>query len=177
MFRRSLNTWKKWRRSSNAFNRTYLFSVTIYLGADHRGFALKERIKKILVDEAYAVEDLGAAEMTPDDDYPDYARAVAEKVAGSPLDRRGIVICGSGFGVDIVANKFAGVRAALAMSPDHVYQGRHDDDVNVLAFAADFVDPDNALKITHLFLSTPFDDKDARFERRIAKIADIEKGR
>ncbi len=151
--------------------------MTIYLGADHRGFALKELIKKTLADEAYAVEDLGAAEATPDDDYPDYARAVAERVAESPFDRRGIVLCGSGFGVDIVANKFDGVRAALAMSPEHAYQGRHDDDVNVLALAADFVDRDDALKIVHMFLSTPFDDKDARFERRLEKIKEIERGR
>lgn len=150
--------------------------MTIYLGADHRGFALKERIKEALAG-AYAVEDLGAARMTPDDDYPDYARAVAEKVAESPSDRRGIVVCGSGFGVDIAANKFAGVRAALAVSPKHIAEGRHDDDVNVLALAADFIDPDDALKIVDAFLTTPFDDKDARFGRRLGKIKEIERGK
>ena len=166
--------WKKWRPSFNAVRRIYSPSVTIYLGADHRGFELKERLKKALADEAYSVEDLGAAKMMQDDDYPDYARAVAEKVAESPIDRRGIVICGSGFGVDIVANKYPGIRAALAMSPEHVHQGRHDDDVNMLALAADFTGPDDALKIVNSFLSTPFDGKDERYKRRLEKITDIE---
>ncbi len=148
--------------------------MVIYLGADHRGFALKEGIKKKLMDEGYAVEDLGAAAAVPDDDYPDYAGAVAAKVAQAPNEQRGIVVCGSGFGVDIVANKFKGVRAALAMSPDHVYEGRHDDNVNVLALAADYVAPEDAMKMVHVFLTTPFDVKDARFARRIEKIEAIE---
>ncbi len=148
--------------------------MIIYLGADHRGFALKESIKKMLTDEGYAVEDLGAPAMVPDDDYPDYAAAVAAKVAKGPAERRGIVACGSGFGVDVVANKFKGVRAALAMSPDHVYAGRHDDDVNVLALAAEYIAPEDALKMVHVFLSTPFDEKDARFARRLGKIGEIE---
>jgi ribose 5-phosphate isomerase B len=150
--------------------------MIIYLGADHRGFALKERIKAVLKEEAYTVEDLGAAALAPDDDYPDYARAVAEKVAENPAEGRGILVCGSGIGVDVVANKFHGVRAALALSPDHVYEGRHDDDVNVLALAADFTDADAALKAVKVFLSTPFDEKDARYARRLKKVSAIEEG-
>lgn len=149
--------------------------MTIYLGADHRGFNLKERIKAALRDEAYDVEDLGAPSLAPDDDYPDYAAPVAAKVAeGAATDSaRGIVICGSGFGVDIVANKFNGVRAGLATSPDHAYQGRHDDNINVLALAADFTDEEAALKIVKLFLTTPFA-KDERYSRRLRKIAEVE---
>lgn len=147
--------------------------MTIILGADHRGFALKERIKAALKAEGYDVVDVGAAALTPDDDYPDYAAAVAEKIVANPTGARGIVICGAGFGVDIVANKFDGVRACLAMSPDHIYQGRHDDDVNVFAVAADFLDEPTVLKMVKVFLTTPFA-KDERYTRRIAKIAKIE---
>jgi RpiB/LacA/LacB family sugar-phosphate isomerase len=147
--------------------------MTIYLGADHRGFALKERLKQALANDAYTIADLGAAAVVPDDDYADPAAAVARKVAAAPLESRGIVICGSGFGVDIVANKVKGVRSALAMSPDHAYQGRHDDDVNVLALAADFVDEATALKIAKVFLTTPFAKED-RYARRLEKIGKVE---
>lgn len=148
--------------------------MIIYLGTDHRGFRLKEHLKEVFKNEAYDVVDLGAPEQVADDDYPDYTAAVAAKVAASPLDARGIVICGSGFGADIVANKFDGVRAALAMSPDHAYQGRHDDDVNVLALASDFVDDAAAVNIVKVFLTTPFA-KEERYARRLGKIAAIER--
>lgn len=155
--------------------------MTIYLGADHRGFALKEKIKEMLSEAAYDVRDLGATSPTPDDDYPDYAREVAQAVgkdlgvggADTNDGARGILVCGSGFGVDIAANKFRGVRAALAMSPDHVYVGRHDDDVNVLALAADFIDEAMALKIVKTFLSTPFAGEE-RYRRRLEKISRME---
>ncbi|MGC9968550.1 MAG: RpiB/LacA/LacB family sugar-phosphate isomerase [Minisyncoccia bacterium] len=147
--------------------------MTIYLGADHRGFNLKERLKQELKNEGYDVVDCGAAELVPDDDYPDYASAVAAKVAAAPEVGRGIVICGSGFGTDIVANKFDGVRAGLAMSADHAYQGRHDDDLNVLALAAGFVDEAAALNIVKVFLTTPFA-KEERYARRLQKIGKIE---
>lgn len=147
--------------------------MTIYLGADHRGFKLKENLKQALKDEAYDVVDCGAQALAPDDDYPDYAAPVAKQVGASPAAARGIVICGSGFGVDIVANKFPGIRAALAFTADHAYQGRHDDDVNVLALAADFVDAATAANIVKIFLTTPFA-KEERYTRRLNKIDQIE---
>src|ERR1700753_1531237 len=104
--------------------------MIIYIAADHRGFYLKEAIMKELKKDGYEVFDVGNPESSPDDDYPTFAAAVAEKVSGTGDEVRGIVICGSGFGVDIVANKFKGVRSALAMSADHIRAGRHDDDVN-----------------------------------------------
>ena len=150
--------------------------MTIYLGADHRGFNLKERLKRELVNNAYDVVDCGAPKLVPDDDYPDYASAVAAKVSAAPDMGRGIVICGSGFGVDIVANKFNGVRAGLAISSDHAYQGRHDDGLNVLALAADFVDEATAINIVKVFLTTPFA-KEERYARRLQKIERIELGK
>jgi len=157
--------------------------MTIYIGADHRGFALKEQIKASLAGSGYEIVDVGALSVDPVDDYPDFARAVAEKVAvaaggaaapGADTSVRGIVICGSGFGVDIATNKFKGVRSALAMSVDHIRAGRHDDDVNVLSIAADFTKPEEAVAITKAFLETAFDSGQERYIRRIAKIAKIE---
>lgn len=150
--------------------------MTIYLGADHRGFALKERLKAVLKGEGYEVADMGDSSPKPDDDYPDYAIAVAKKVAAAPDDSRGIVICGSGFGVDIVANKVNGIRAGLAMSPDHIYEGRHDDDLNVLALGADFIDEATAQKIVKTFLTTPFAKKE-RYANRIREIKEEENSR
>ena len=148
--------------------------MIIYIAADHRGFYLKEIIKQELKKDAYEVIDVGNPESSPDDDYPAFAAAVAEKVSGTGDEVRGIVICGSGFGVDIVANKFNGVRSALAMSADHIRAGRHDDDVNVLSLAADFIQPAQALEITHVFLSTPFVKED-KYSRRLGEITEIEK--
>ena len=147
--------------------------MNIYIGADHRGFDLKEQIKKSLSDDAYTIVDVGAARLVPDDDFPDYAAKVAEGVAKNPSEDRGIVICGSGFGVDIVANKFREIRSGLAATPDQVYQGRHDDNVNVLALAANFIDAATAFKIVKTFLSTPFA-KEERYTRRIEKISKLE---
>jgi ribose 5-phosphate isomerase B len=153
--------------------------MTIYIGADHRGFALKEQIKAALAAEGNDIIDVGAASVDPSDDYPVFARAVAEKVSAAENEMpagtstRGIVICGSGFGVDVVANKFKGVRSALAMSPEHVRIGRHDDDVNVLSIAADFIPADQAIAIARMFLSTSFERED-RYVRRLNEVANIE---
>lgn len=148
--------------------------MIIYLGADHRGFALKEKLKQMLAGEAYEVRDLGAASLVPDDDYPVYARAVAENIEKNPNEDRGVLLCGSGFGMDIAANKFPGVRAAMPTSPDHAYQARHDDDANVLIIAADFTDEPTAQKIVKTFLSTPFA-KDERYRRRLGEIEESER--
>lgn len=150
--------------------------MNIYIGADHRGFELKSRLEAELKNQGYTVIDVGDEKLIAEDDYTDFARAVAENVAQDTVNRRGIVICGSGFGVDIAANKVKGIRAALAMSPDHISQGRHDDDVNVLAIAADFIGADDASKMVKVFLATPFA-KEERYVRRLKKIGDIEEGK
>lgn len=152
----------------------YNFPMTVYLGADHRGFNLREYIKKKLLSEGYGVVDVGNATTDPNDDYPDFAKAVAEKVAEHPADDRGIIICGSGIGVDVAANKFPGIRSALALSPAHIKAGRNEDDVNVVALGADFIDEAAAYAIVKAFLETPFAG-DERYKRRIAKIAQFEK--
>lgn len=148
--------------------------MIIYLGADHRGFALKEYIKEKLKAQLRDVIDLGAKELVLGDDYPEFAAAVAKKVSeGVTADDRGIVFCGSGFGVDIVANKIRGVRSALAMSPQHIAQGRNDDNVNVLAVAADFLSTATVEEIVKAFITTPYAGEE-KYARRIEEIKKLE---
>lgn len=147
--------------------------MVIYLGADHRGFNLKGTLKDFLHEGGYEVVDLGNSTYDEKDDYPDFAVKVAEKVSRSPETSRGILICGSGVGVDVAANKFKNVRSALGITSDQIYAARHDDDVNILSLAADYVGPEDVKKIVQVFLSTPFSAEE-RFSRRIEKISQIE---
>ncbi|MDO8516336.1 MAG: RpiB/LacA/LacB family sugar-phosphate isomerase [bacterium] len=145
----------------------------VYVGADHRGFNLKENIKAVALALGYEVADCGNEKYDENDDYPDFAAAVAKKVSLDPENARGILACGSGAGVDIVANKFLSVRSVLGMSPDHVYDARHDDNVNVLSIAADFVDETQIEPMVKTFLATAYAGG-GRFERRLKKIESIE---
>jgi len=145
----------------------------LYIGADHRGYKLKEALKIYLQELNYAWEDSGAKELVSDDDYPDYALAVAKKVAENPEENRGILICGSGVGVDIVANKTKGVRSALCFDVKQAWMSRNDDNTNVLALAADFIDEETAKKIVQIWIKTPFSGEE-HHARRIEKIKEIE---
>ncbi len=148
--------------------------MVIYLGADHRGFKLKEYLKQILKEEGYyEVIDFGNTYYDEKDDFVDFAEKVAQKVSYEYENSRGILICGSGVGVNIVANKFRNVRAALIFSPDQAFDSRHDDDTNVLCLPADFLTPEKANKIVHIWLSTPFSGEE-RFRRRLNKISILE---
>ncbi|MBX4190148.1 RpiB/LacA/LacB family sugar-phosphate isomerase [Candidatus Parcubacteria bacterium] len=143
----------------------------IYLGADHKGFELKEKLKDFFDELGFDYEDMGAFEKTPGDDFPEFARKVAEHVVGP--DDRGIVICGSGVGVDEVANKVPGIRCGLAINRDQIKAARHDDDINVLALAADYTSEDDAKEIVKIFLDTEFGDED-RYKRRINQIEEVD---
>ncbi len=147
--------------------------MVIYLGADHRGFELKEAIKQFLKDDGYEVADMGNSVRDETDDYADFARAVAEHVSSDPAQSQGILLCGSGAGVDITANKSRHVRSVLGFSADQVFDARHDDDVNVLSLAADFLTENDAKNIVRMFLKTPFSGEE-RHRRRLEKISDIE---
>lgn len=143
--------------------------MKILIGADHKGFELKEKIKQILENLRMEYEDLGNLEYDKNDDFPIFAAKVAGKIQE---DRRllGIVICGSGVGVDIVANRFKNVRSALAISPAQVTKAREHDNVNVLSLAADYIDETKIESFLKAFLFTPF----AGEERQIRRLKQIE---
>ncbi len=147
--------------------------MKVFLGADHRGFDLKEKLKEWLAAKGYEVHDLGAHRLDSGDDYPDMALAVAERVAESPDEHRGVLLCGSGGGMDVVANKVRGVRATVAGSREAAEHVRARDDVNVISIAADWTPPETAREIVRVFLETEFG-KAERDIRRLKKIQEIE---
>jgi ribose 5-phosphate isomerase B len=146
--------------------------VRVALGADHGGYELKQTLVASLRRQGYEVEDLGAHSYDPDDDYPDYARAVGEVVARGRADR-GLLICGSGVGACVAANKVPGVRAALAHDSYSAHQGVEHDDANVLCLGARVVGEELAAELVRLFLSASFSGEE-RHRRRLAKVKDIE---
>lgn len=146
--------------------------MKIYIGSDHRGYNLKEKIARWLFERGYKFEDLGADYFNPDDDYTAFAQAVASLVADNK-NSRGILLCGSGVGVDVAANKFDRVRASIGKSREQVRAGRQDDNMNILVIAADYTKETEAKEMVKVFLETKFGQK-ARFKRRLADIEKIE---
>lgn len=143
----------------------------IYIGADHRGFELKESLKEYLKGEGYEVEDVGAHTFNPDDDYVDFGLKVAEMVEGSK-DDKGILLCGSGHGMELVANRFPNVRAILSFNDDVTQQGREDEDANIIVLPADYLSEDEAKERLRIFLTTEKSTEE-RHERRRNRIANL----
>jgi len=141
----------------------------IYIGADHRGFQLKEEIKKFLAEKKYQFEDMGNFAYDPNDDYTDFAKLVAQKVSEKPEEHNVVVFCGSGVGVDITANKFHGVRSALADDIATAKQSREHDDANVLSLPANEVGFELAKQILETWLTTAFSNGE-KYKRRIDKM-------
>jgi ribose 5-phosphate isomerase B len=140
--------------------------MKIALGADHAGFSLKEALRRELEAAGHEVTDFGAH--SPDStDYPDYAHKVAAAVAGGQCER-GILVCFTGVGMSISANRHKGVRAALAYNSDVTELTRRHNDANVLALGAKYVSPAQAWEWVKIFLETPFDG--GRHERRVKKM-------
>ena len=146
--------------------------MKIYIGADHRGFDLKNDLKQWLISLGHQIEDSGANQKTPFDDYTDFAVGVANKVVAEQ-GSRGIVICGSGAGVDITANKIRGIRSASGFNIEQVEAARADDNINVLALASDFTFFDSAKDLVEAFLQTQYNPTD-NHARRIEKIRQLE---
>lgn len=165
--------------------------MKVYLGTDHAGFALKEKVKASLQQEGYDVVDCGAGAFDKNDDYPDFIKIAAEAVANDP-EGKGIVFGGSGQGEAIVANKIKGVRAAVFYTPavppgatdatgaisDDPFEmlrlTRQHNNANVLSLGARFLTDADAIKAVTTFLTTPFSEEE-RHQRRIEKIAAIER--
>jgi len=146
--------------------------MKVVLSSDHRGYQLKDSLKKFL--EERKIEFLDVGTFSADSvDYPDFAMLAAEKVSHGDYDR-GILICGSGIGMCIVANKFPGVRAAVCHDVSAAEMSRKHNDSNMLGLGADVINEELARKILHVWLETKFEG--GRHLRRIQKISDIESG-
>ncbi len=146
--------------------------MTIFIGADHRGFALKNELIEYLQEKNIRVEDLGAFEENPSDDEVDYAKKVAEAVLQKPDEFRGILVCGSGAGTSIMANRYKGIRCCVALSATQAKFNREHSHINVLALAADFTDVEEAKNIVTAFLETP-PNPDPKYQRRISKMDQV----
>ena len=141
-------------------------SEKVPIGADHAGFDLKERLKAELIALGYEPVDVGT-HSTDSVDYPDYAKQVAEQVANGTA-ARGVLMCGTGLGMSYAANRFPGVRAALAWTPEIAEMSRRHNDANVLVLPARFIEDETGIEILRRWLAVPFDG--GRHERRVAKI-------
>ncbi len=146
--------------------------MAIAIAADHGGVHLKNTIGQYLGDKGYQVIDLGT---WSDDavDYPDYARAVAQAILSGKAERA-VLICGSGVGAGVAANKFPGIRAAVCHDSFSAHQGVEDDNMNVLCLGARVIGPELAKDIVHTFLAARFSGAE-RHVRRLGKIAEIER--
>ena len=145
--------------------------MKIALGADHAGFELKERIKQRLASEGFEIHDEGTTS-TESVDYPDYARKVGDEVAQQRADF-GVLVCGSGIGLAIAANKVPGIRAAKVDTEQEAELSREHNDANVLTLGARVIGEDAAFRIVDTWLATQF--AGGRHERRVEKIAAIER--
>ncbi len=146
----------------------------LYIASDHGGFKYKQQLLKFLEQQGYLVKDLGAKKFNSNDDYPDYAKKVASLVSRNPLKHQGLLLCRSGQGVCIAANKFKNVRATLVWSEKQAKMSRLDDMGNVLCLPSDYITLAQAKKITEVWLNTAYS-TDSRHIRRIKKIHDLER--
>jgi ribose 5-phosphate isomerase B len=140
--------------------------MKIAIGSDHAGFKLKEKVKEYLESTDNEVVDFGtySEEST---DYPDYAHKVAEQVENGSI-KRGVLICGSGNGISMAANKHKGIRAALCWIPEVAEMARLHNDANIISLPARYIDEESALKMVKIFLETEFEG--GRHQKRIDKI-------
>lgn len=149
--------------------------MKIYLGSDHNGFHLKEKLFAYLAKRGYEVEDVGGRELDPGDDFPQFAQMAALKVIGDDSkDPRAVLICGSGQGMCMAANRFRGIRASVIWDAYEAKMARRDNDSNILCLPARVLDDDEKAwqGIVETWLSTPFADA-PRYRRRIAQIDEV----
>lgn len=147
--------------------------MKISLAADHNGFDLKKEISDQLENEGYEVIDVGPHSHDPLDDYPDYAKKLADSVSrGESL--RGIMICGSGVGASVASNKVKGIRAAVCHDIYSAHQGVEHDDMNVLCLGSRIVGSEVARELVKAFITAEFTGEE-RHQRRLDKVLDMEK--
>ena len=147
--------------------------MIVALGCDHAGYALKSRVIRAIEESGHEVLDCGAYALDPDDDYPDYARAVGVALLERRAER-GVLVCGSGVGVAVAACKLPDVRAAMAHDTFSARQGVEDDDLDVLTLGARVIGPELAAEVVRAFLSARFSGAE-RHARRSAKVDALER--
>lgn len=131
--------------------------MKVYIGADHRGYELKTRLIEHLRRSGHEIVDVGDKQLDPDDDFPEFASRLANKLlSDGSTDPRGILICGSGQGMAMAANRFKGIRAALSWNQDSARESRNDDNSNVLCLPANDLKESSAEQIVETWLRTPF---------------------
>ena len=143
----------------------------IYIASDHGGFELKNKIINFLSQKGFTVNDMGPSEYNEGDDYPDFVVPLAREVVKN-VSNRGIVICKNGVGVSVSANRFKNIRATLSWNSEHARSSRLDDDSNVLALPAQYIDDATAFGIVETWLSTDFS-AEPRHIRRIKKVENL----
>jgi RpiB/LacA/LacB family sugar-phosphate isomerase len=146
--------------------------MRIAIAADHAGFGLKETLRSALAEQGHEVLDLGTFDPTQPDDYPDYAVAAGRALQEGQADR-GILLCGSGVGVSVAANKLPGIRAGVCHDTYSAHQGVEHDDMNVLVMGARIIGPELANELVRAFLGARYS-HEARHERRLAKVRALE---
>ena len=146
--------------------------MNIAIGADHAGFALKAEVAAIISGLGHDVLDLGAHEFDADDDYPDFAAPVGRAVAGGSAER-GIIVCGSGVGASVAANKIPGVRAAMCHDTYSAHQGVEHDDMNVLCLGGRIIGIELVREVIAAFLAARFTGEE-RHRRRLSKVIALE---
>jgi ribose 5-phosphate isomerase B len=147
--------------------------MKLVIASDHAGFPLKEEVRQYLANSGHELVDLGAYRIEAQDDYPDYAERVGEAISQGGASR-GILICGSGVGVCIAANKIPGIRACMCHDTYSAHQGVEHDDMNVIVLGARIVGPALAYELIDAFVKTSFIASEERFVRRFRKVAAIE---
>ncbi len=147
--------------------------MKILISSDHAGFNLKEEVRAYLTKAGHEMVDLGAFTCDPQDDYPDFAQRVGEAIKAGEA-KRAILICGSGVGVSIAANKIPGVRAAMCHDTYSAHQGVEHDDMNVLVLGARIIGTSLAYELVDSFLKARFITEEPRFTRRFDKVLAIE---
>jgi len=147
--------------------------VKLVIASDHAGFELKEEMRAALAAAGHEIVDLGAYKVEPEDDYPDFAVKVGEAIRAG-VAPRGILICGSGVGVCVAANKIPGIRAGMCHDMYSAHQGVEHDDMNVMVLGARIIGSALALDLAKVFIAATFQAQEGRFERRFKKVLAIE---
>lgn len=147
--------------------------MKLVISSDHAGFSLKEQVRAYLAEAGHEMEDLGAYEPDPLDDYPDFAEKVGLAIRRGDAPR-GVLICGSGVGVCVAANKIPGIRAGMCHDTYSAHQGVEHDDMNVIVLGARVIGSALAFEVVDAFVGAKFIDNEERFVRRFKKVLAIE---